>query len=54
MSLHSVEADYLTIGNGAVGMAFADAIVKETDASIVMVDTHRRPGAHWNSTYLSQ
>ena len=51
MSTQTLQADYLIIGSGAVGMAFADVILKETDASIVMVDSHHRPGGHWNDAY---
>ena len=51
MGQHSVDADYLIIGSGAVGMAFADVLLKESNASIVMVDRHHRPGGHWNDAY---
>jgi len=52
MSANNVlETDYLIIGSGAVGMAFADTIMTETDASIVMVDKHSQPGGHWNDAY---
>lgn len=44
MDKHLIETDYLIIGSGAIGMAFADVILKETDASILMVDQHHRPG----------
>jgi hypothetical protein len=47
----SLEADYLVIGSGAVGMAFADVILTESDASIIMVDRHHKPGGHWNHAY---
>ena len=50
MSNH-LETDYLIIGAGAVGMAFADVILTETDASIVIVDKHAKPGGHWNDAY---
>ncbi len=51
MAHHTLEADYLIIGTGAVGMAFADVILAETDASIIMVDRHHKPGGHWNDAY---
>ncbi|MCC5809006.1 MAG: NAD(P)-binding protein [Ectothiorhodospiraceae bacterium] len=47
----TLEADYLIIGSGAMGMAFADVILAETDASVVMVDRHDNPGGHWNDAY---
>ncbi len=47
----SISADYLIMGAGAAGMAFADSVFTETDATIVMVDRHDRPGGHWNDVY---
>ena len=44
----SIEADYLIVGTGAAGMAFADALLTDTNARIVMVDRRDRPGGHWN------
>jgi hypothetical protein len=46
-----LEADYLIVGSGAVGMAFADILLTETDASIIIVDRFAKPGGHWNSAY---
>ena len=43
--------DYLIIGAGAVGMAFADTLVTETEANVIMVDHHHKPGGHWNVAY---
>jgi NAD(P)-binding Rossmann-like domain len=43
--------DYLIVGSGASGMAFADTLVQETDAHITMVDKHAKPGGHWNDAY---
>jgi hypothetical protein len=51
-SAHSViETDYLVIGAGAMGMAFVDTVATESNASVVMVDRHNRPGGHWNDAY---
>lgn len=47
----ALTADYLVIGSGAMGMAFTDVLIQETEASIVMVDRHHRPGGHWNDSY---
>lgn len=41
-----IEADYLVVGAGATGMAFADVLVVETDASLAIVDRYGRPGGH--------
>jgi hypothetical protein len=43
--------DYLIIGSGANGMGFADQMLTETDARIVIVDRHHAPGGHWNDAY---
>jgi NAD(P)-binding Rossmann-like domain len=46
-----LQADYLIVGSGAVGMAFADTLVTETNATIIIVDKHQKPGGHWNVAY---
>ena len=46
-----LETDYLIIGSGAVGMAFADTLLTETDAHITIVDRYAKPGGHWNVAY---
>lgn len=46
-----ITADYLVVGAGAMGMAFTDVILAETDATVVMVDRHAKPGGHWNDAY---
>lgn len=47
----ALEADYLIIGSGAAGMAFADTLVHETDARAVIVDRHDAPGGYGNDAY---
>ncbi|MFM7377131.1 MAG: NAD(P)-binding protein [Erythrobacter sp.] len=49
--MSAIETDYLIIGGGAVGMAFADTILAETDAHVTIVDRQARPGGHWNDAY---
>jgi hypothetical protein len=46
-----IETDYLIIGSGAVGMAFADTLLAETDAHLTIIDRHGKPGGHWNDAY---
>ena len=46
-----VDADYVIVGAGAMGMAFADVILTETDATVAIVDRGNRPGGHWNHAY---
>ncbi len=47
----AVEADYLVVGAGAMGMAFTDALIDHADVRVAIVD--RRPGAggHWLNAY---
>ena len=47
----AAKTDYLLIGAGAMGMAFADTLIAETDATLTIVDKHPRPGGHWNIAY---
>jgi len=51
MSEHTIEADYVIVGAGAVGMAMADTLTAETSALIVIVDRRAWPGGHWNDAY---
>jgi len=46
-----IETDYLIVGSGAAGLAFADTLLAETDARITIVDRHGKPGGHWNDAY---
>lgn len=46
-----IDTDYLVIGAGAAGMAFADSLIGESDADVVMVDRRHAPGGHWNDAY---
>ncbi len=48
---HEISTDYLVIGAGAVGLAFADTLLAESDAHIALVDRHGQPGGHWNDAY---
>ena len=47
----TIETDYLVVGAGAMGMAFTDTLVTETDAQVVIVDRGHAPGGHWNRAY---
>jgi hypothetical protein len=51
MTEAALSADYLIMGAGAVGMAFADSLFTETDATMVIVDRRDKPGGHWNDAY---
>jgi hypothetical protein len=47
----TIEADYLVVGAGAMGMAFVDTLVSETTATVVVVDRNHQPGGHWTMAY---
>ena len=51
MSDETLETDYLVIGAGAAGMAFADALLTHSDATLTIVDRHHAPGGHWINAY---
>ena len=51
MPTRTLETDYLIVGCGAAGMAFADALVDASGADIVMVDQRHAPGGHWLEAY---
>ena len=46
-----INADYLVIGAGATGMAFTDALIADSDATVVLADRRHAPGGHWNDAY---
>jgi hypothetical protein len=47
----AVEADYLVIGAGAMGMAFTDALTDHADVSVALVDRRHGAGGHWLDAY---
>lgn len=49
--MHPIHADYLVVGAGAMGMAFVDTLITETDATVALVDRNTAPGGHWLSSY---
>jgi hypothetical protein len=47
-----LETDYLIVGAGAGGLAFADTLLTEApDATIAIVDERAAPGGHWVDAY---
>lgn len=46
-----LETDYLVIGTGAAGMAFADALLSHSDSTVTLVDRRYAPGGHWIDAY---
>lgn len=45
------ETDYLVVGSGAAGMAFTDALLSHSDATVTVVDRRHAPGGHWIDAY---
>lgn len=47
-----LSCDYLVIGTGAMGMAFVDTLLNESQSSnVIMVDRYAYPGGHWTVSY---
>ena len=44
-------ADYVIVGAGAVGMAFADTLLDNSDASMIVIDRREKAGGLWNDAY---
>jgi hypothetical protein len=45
------DTDYLVIGTGAAGMAFTDALLSHSDATVTLIDRRHAPGGHWLDAY---
>ncbi len=46
-----VDVDYLVVGAGATGMAFADALIDHANVRVALVDRRHSVGGHWLSAY---
>ena len=51
MATGSLETDYLVVGAGAMGMAFADALTDHADVHVTLVDRRHAAGGHWHDAY---
>ncbi|MGH3370556.1 MAG: NAD(P)-binding protein, partial [Nocardioidaceae bacterium] len=47
----TIEADYLVVGAGASGMAFADSLTEHADVRVALVDRRHSVGGHWLEAY---
>jgi hypothetical protein len=47
----TVEADYLVVGAGAMGMAFTDALTDHADVRVALVDRRHGVSGHWLEAY---
>lgn len=48
---HTLEADYVITGAGTTALAFADTLLCESTATMVIVDRRAKPGGHWLDAY---
>ncbi len=46
-----LDTDYLVVGAGATGMAFADALIDHADVHVTLLDRRHAAGGHWNDAY---
>ena len=47
-----METDYLVVGAGASGLAFADTLVaRGGDVEVMVIDRQPAPGGHWLHAY---
>ena len=51
MIQEELTTDYLVIGAGAAAMAFTDALLAHSDATVTIVDRRHAPGGHWVDAY---
>ncbi|MGH3366327.1 MAG: NAD(P)-binding protein [Nocardioidaceae bacterium] len=47
----TVEAEYLVVGAGAMGMAFTDALIDHADVRVALIDRRHSAGGHWLDAY---
>lgn len=47
----TAEVDYLVVGAGAMGMAFADTVIEHADVRVALVDRRHGVGGHWLEAY---
>lgn len=51
MNDQHIDTDYLVVGAGAGGMAFADALLLACERTVTIVDRRHAPGGHWLDAY---
>src|SRR3954464_15443812 len=49
--MRSLDTDYLVVGAGAMGMAFADALIDHADVHVTLVNPRSAAGGHWQDAY---
>jgi hypothetical protein len=51
VAMRLLKTDYLVVGAGAMGMAFADALIDHADVHVTLVDRRHAAGGHWQDAY---
>jgi hypothetical protein len=51
MDEHNLQADYVIAGAGAIGLAFADTLLTDSTATMIIADRRAKPGGHWLDAY---
>ena len=47
-----IDTDYLVVGAGASGLAFADTLVAEAkNVEVTVIERQQAPGGHWLHAY---
>lgn len=49
--MRELEADYVVVGAGVMGLAFVDTLLAESDASAILLDRRTSVGGHWREAY---
>src|SRR5438128_9850760 len=49
--MRSLQTDYLVVGAGAMGMAFADTLIDHADVHVTLVDRRHAASGHWLDAY---
>ncbi len=49
--MRTLDTDYLVVGAGAMGMAFADALIDHADVHVTLIDRRHAAGGHWQDAY---
>jgi hypothetical protein len=47
----TLDADYVITGAGTTAMAFADTLLSESTATMIIADRRAKPGGHWLDAY---
>ena len=47
----TLEADYVVVGAGAVGLGFVDVLLDETQSDILLIDRRDRKSTRLNSSH---